>query len=252
MFSNYIWGEIVIKLRNWMVSEEIYSIFKFILPMFEFIFGQEVMSKEPCSISIDRTCATAPITAFDPTRIILNANSTKFCQLIFQMAHELTHYAVRQNTDYQFAICAVSAFEEPACEAMAMYILKMSAEQWEKCDYYQYNLDYAKNFENYRISEYNKASDTKPDNYLEWTNICDRFTGRLTDASQRPNVSAMRNYLYDAFVKMPTEISYFIKYPLYLRAMPYDKLIDSSRWVEDEPEHAFFVKTICDIQPVLA
>ncbi|MEA4849274.1 MAG: hypothetical protein VB106_18735 [Clostridiaceae bacterium] len=210
------------------------------------------MSKEPCSIHIDRDYTTAPITVFNPTRIILKVEPTCFNQLIFQLAHELTHYAVRQNTDYQYETCAIPAFEEPACEAMSMYILKLSAEQWEKCDYYHYNTDYAKHIENYRVREYNKVIGTTPDTYSEWTNLCAGFTGQLTDDLQRPNVSALRNYLYDTFVEMPTEISSFIKYPIYLRAMPYDKLIDSSRWIENEPEHTLFIKTICAIQPSIA
>ena len=94
-----------------------------------------------------------------------------------------------------------------------------------------------------------KVGGTKPNTYSEWTSICIGFTGQLTDDSQRPNVSVMRNYLYDTFVEMPTEISSFIKYPLYLQSIPYDKLIDSSRWTENEPEHTLFVNTICAIQP---
>lgn len=242
--------EKMIKHNNWNVQNEIFPLFKFVLPMFESIFGQAIMEKEQCTIYIDMTCVIAPLTAFNPTRIILNVESCCFNQVIFQLAHELTHYAVRQNTDYQYTNCAIAAFEEPAAEAMSLYILKLCAEHWVNCDFYQYNLEYAKSFETYRVREYNKASGTKPNDYGEWTSICNGFTGYLTSDSQRPNVSAMRNALYDAFVQFPDDIGLFIKYPLYMRSIPYEKLIDEPAWKTAEPSKTSFITSICAVQPV--
>ena len=208
------------------------------------------MAKEQCAVYIDMTCATAPVIAFNPTRIILKTESCRFNQVIFQLAHELTHYAVRQNTSYQYTNCAIAAFEEPAAEAMSLYILKLCAERWVNCDFYQYNLDYAKNFETYRVCKYNEVNGGNPNNYCEWTSICNGFTGGLISDSQRPNVSAMRNALYDAFAQFPADIGLFIKYPLYMRSNPYEKLIDETAWKTAEPSKTSFITSICAVQPM--
>lgn len=148
--------------KNWTVQEDINPLFKFILPMLESVFGQAVMEAESCTVTIDMNYPTAPLTVFNTTRIILKAEPTAFCQVIRQLAHELTHYAVRQNTDYQYSTCAIAAFEEPACEAVAMYILKLCAEHWKACDYHPFNLNYAQNFERYRSDIYNDATGERP------------------------------------------------------------------------------------------
>ena len=236
--------------NNWIVQNEIFPLFKFVLPMFETIFGQAVMANERCAVYIDMNSATAPVTAFVPTRIILNTESGRFSKVIFQLAHELTHYAVRQNTGYQYTNCAIAAFEEPAAEAMSLYILKLCAERWINCDLFQYNLDYAKHFETYRICIYNKVNGVNPNNYCEWTSICNGFTGSLISDSQRPNVSTMRNTLYDTFVQFPADIGLFIKYPSYMRSVPFEKLIDETAWKTAEPSKTLFITSICAVQPM--
>lgn len=240
----------MITYNNWTVQNEIVALFKFVLPIFESIFGQAVMVKEPCAVYIDLACATAPITAFEPTRIILKVEPRFFAQVVFQLAHELTHYAVRQNTSYQYKNCAIAAFEEPAAEAMSLYTLKLCAEQWVNCDLYQNNLDYAKNFEAYRVNIYNQVKGGNPNNYIEWTSICNGYTGSLVTDLQRPDVSAMRNVLYDAFVQFPADIGLFIKYPLYIRGIPYEKLIDEVAWKNAEPSKTSFITSICAVQPM--
>lgn len=69
--------------NNWDVQNDIFPLFKFVLPMFETIFGQAVMAKEQCAVYIDMNCTTQPITTFNPTRIILKAESCRFNQVIF-------------------------------------------------------------------------------------------------------------------------------------------------------------------------
>jgi hypothetical protein len=235
---------------NWSVQKEIYPLFKFVLPMFEGIFGVDVMSKEMCSVYVDMNCPTAPVITFNPTRIILRAEPCYWCQVVYQLSHELTHYAVRQNTNYQYTNCAIAAFEEPACEAMAIYICKLCSEQWENCKYSSCNKDWGANFEKYRESLYNDASgSTQCDTYQEWTSLCSAYTGSLTSVSQRPEQSAMRNHLYDSFIQMPDMISEFIEYPLHIRSIPYEKLIDSSAWAAQSPDSEKLIRAICSIQP---
>ena len=236
---------------NWTVQNEVYSLFKFILPMFEHVFGKEVMAYEMCSVVINRN-KPMPITTFNPMKITLQADPNCWNQIAHQLAHELTHYAVRKYTDKNVKICAISAFEEPAANAMSLYILKLCAEQWHKCDLYKINPNYADVFEKSRATMYIEVSGNKPRDYNEWVILDDKYTGKLTSAEQRPDVSEMCNHLYDTFVEMPDSIAVFIRYPLYLRSIPYDKLIEENLWMLNEPESANFIRRICKIQPTVA
>ena len=164
------------------------------------------------------------------------------------MAHELTHYAIRKHDDK--SIKTISAFEEPAASAMSLYILKLSAEQWNRCDFSEKQPDYATNFEIYRDKEYMNVKGNIPCDYGEWVSINARYTGTLTSALQRPDVTVMRNHLYDTSVEMPDSIEALIRYPLYLRSD--EKLVDEDRWAIVEPECANFVRKICEIQPTVA
>lgn len=241
-----------LKHINWRVQIEIYPLFKFIIPMFEKIFGKEIMNRESCEVYIDIAYTPTPIITFNPTRIIINATSIYWCQVIFQLAHELTHYAIRQKTNYQFRNCAIAAFEEPVCEAMAMYILKLCAEQWNNCDYYKTDPNWGVNFEKYRIDIYNIINDTnRLSTYEQWKSLCEKYTVQNSPISQRPNVSAMRNYLYDTFVSMPDDIALLIEYPLYVRDKPYNLLIDINKWENERPLSSPFIKSICAIQPIV-
>jgi len=245
---------LMIKHKNWLIQQNIYLLFKFVLPMFEVIFGEAIMSKEACCVEIDENNPAAPIfvTNSNPIRIILSANHKFWCQVIYQLSHELTHYAVRQNTIYQYATCAVSAFEEPAAESMSMYIIKLCGEQWDNCDLYSNNPGYAKYLDEYKRNIYANINGEKPKTYSEWEYISKGYTGTHVNGAGRPNVSIMRNYLYDTFVDMPSAIEAFIRYPLYLHSIPYELLIDGVRWEEHEPENTEFIRKICSIQPQMA
>lgn len=244
-------GEKVNKYNNWTIQDNIYPLFEFVLPMFESLFGNAAMAKEGCEVFIDLNCTTAPITYYRPTRIVLKAEPCYYAQIIFQLAHELTHYAVRQNTSCQYENCVITAFEESAAEAMALYILKLSTEQWVDCSLYQISPNFAENFEKYRKDIYYTVSGNKPQNYDEWLTVCNGFTGKLTADWQRPNVSKIRNELYDAFVQFPDDIGSIAKYPLYIRNSPYEKLIDEDVWKVAEPSKSKFITAICAAQPMI-
>jgi len=247
-----------ITLGNWNVHNIIHPLFIFILPMFENLFGKDIMGNEQCHVYVDAACAIAPIILHNPKRIVLRSNNICTCALVFELAHELTHYAIMQRTNNRYgSTCAVAAFEEAACEAMSLYTLKLCSEQWPdatecNCRLFPTEKNLNNNFENYRAKIYFNVSITSNySTYEEWSSICDKFTGRLTSTTQRPDVSAMRNHLYDSFVQMPSEIINILDYPLYLRNIPFDKLIDDDRWKVDKPRSATFIKEICSIQPVL-
>jgi hypothetical protein len=238
---------------NWQVQSDLSILFRFVLPMFERIFGQSIMSKEACTVFSDLDCPTAPVTAFNPTRIILKAEPSYWSQVVYQLSHELTHYAVRQKTNYQYSNCAIAAFEEPACEAMALYIEKLCSENWSNCEYSSWDSNWGANFEVYRKAVYEKVSgEAHCRTYHEWINLCSAYTGSLTVDAQRPDVSAMRNHLYDSFVQMPYAIAAFIEYPLYMRTIPFEMLIDTENWSKTDYSSKPFIQAVCSIQPDIA
>jgi len=245
--------------NNWKVQDTIYPLFKHVLSLFEGIFGQKLMNEASCYVYVDSNCATAPIILSSPMRIVLKASHSCPCAFIFELAHELTHYAIKQRTDNEYVnTCAVAAFEEPACSAMSLYILKLYSERLDDNMLCQNNCRFTtekslkKNLENYRKDRYLENEQDSCKTYKEWTSICNRFTGQITSACERPKVGKMRNHLYDSFVQMPDRIIDFIDYPLYLRSIPFDKLIDSDKWKADKPQSAEFIQKICEIQPALA
>lgn len=208
------------------------------------------MAKEECAVFIDLNCRTAPITCYRPTQIILKAEFHYYVQIVFQLAHELTHYAARQNASNQYENCAITAFEESAAEAMALYVLKLSAEQWVNCSPYPINLNFAENFEKYRANIYCAISENKPQNYTELLVVCNGFTGKLTADCQWPNISEIRNVLYDAFIEFLDDSGSIAQYPLYTKSSPYEKLIDENAWKFAEPLKGEFITAVCVAQPM--
>lgn len=81
---------------------------------------------------------------------------------------------------------------------MSLYILKLCAERWGKCDYYHNNRDYTKNFERYRYCRYSEVHGRKPNDYSEWTSICIGFTGSVGSAEQpkNPATKAKKRYIW--------------------------------------------------------
>lgn len=232
--------------NDWNVQDEIFPMFEFILPMFESIFGHDTMNKVPFTIKNVRNCDAAPIIDFRHSQIILDTDPSLYERVAFQMAHELTHYAVKKNADPKLLFCTIAPFEEAAAEAMALYVLKLCTEQWENCKLCR---EYAMEFETLRKYKYNEASGASPKDYGEWEKLCNDYDYLYTHPVPRPNISVMRNTLYDAFVQFPHDIGILIKYPLFIRNAPYEKLIDEDAWKAADPANASFISAICAIQP---
>ena len=108
-------------------------ILAYLLEEFSRIFGSDVMTNEDCIVYNDaRSECPMLITNIRPIHIRLSQETlSALSQTIYQLSHEMCHYAIRQrkaNKDL-----TLSWFEEIVCEAVSLYILKYSSEQWGKC-----------------------------------------------------------------------------------------------------------------------
>lgn len=219
-------------------------LFTFVLKQFMEIFEIEALNREQCIVYNEPT-APCPMLVTNRTPIRIRTNSASlnyWAQYIYQLSHELTHYVIRQYKEDKDAI--VKWFEETICEAMSLYILKMSSLRWNECPLSSINPDYGLDLMDYFKEAYSKTAPSALkkchtiDNLKEIENSCE---------TRRDDRSIERNYLLDNFLKFPKSISAFIYYPLYMRG---DLQIDFAKWKENNSSP--IVSALESIQPNIA
>jgi len=236
-------------------------LFNFVLRFFKRIFGAKLMAAEKCIITHAPLCSKAPwlVTSANPIRVELKClpdnpddktyNWTlDWSNIVFQLGHELTHYAIRQaKKDKDLYLYW---FEEILCEAMALVILKLASEEWTSCTLSRREGadKYWASICSYYLKVYNKESNIsklKDCSTLEKLQALEKkWTKQLPP---RPKCNIERNYLVDTFLSMRGEIKNVVKYTMYMRGLP----IDFDRWCEDKP-HSKLVSCLRTIQPVSA
>ena len=234
------------------VDEQKYMepLFDFVFEQFCAIFGIEYMNGEPCVVfnAPDSAC---PRLIFN-TPLCLRTHSkalTRWAQYIFQLSHELTHYAIRQFKEIQNKENGVWWFEETICEAMALYIVKCSGERWHECKLYSINPNYGQALIDYYKDEYEDTAESI-------LNKCSTLSElqEIEDACQkkesRPGRSIHRNYLFDTFVANPTCIAQLVRYPLFMRGL----VIDFREWEleADDPVPIHMISETFSFQLALA
>lgn len=65
-------------------------------------------------------------------------------QMLFQLAHEITHCFIFCNN--QSVAHSISWVEETVCEAMSLFFLKLSSQNWSRLPLYKINPKYARQF----------------------------------------------------------------------------------------------------------
>ena len=192
-------------------SEYTVSILRLLLPEYARIFGVKTMSNEECFVYND-TQATCPmlITNSAPISIRLAQPSLSFwAQTIFQLSHELCHYAIRQSkTDKSVTL---AWFEEIICEAMSLYALQWASEHWEKCELYSFNPGFRDSIKDYLQMELEKNGNG---DFQKCTTI---ELLKQYDANQsRDSHRDERNRLYYEIDKDPSLCRCFCDYQRYL------------------------------------
>lgn len=214
----------------WRVEEnnganDIKHILDLLLIEYERIFGDEIMNNEEC-IVYNNPQANCPmlLTNSTPVKIRLAQSSTSYwAQLIYQLSHELCHYAIRQTKNKKEFTLAW--FEEIVCEAMSLYMLKWSAENLDKhsglCG------EFKSNIKNYLDDELNKTGTT---GFRSCKSV--DMLGKYDAERDRESHINERNKLYYEIIKNPKLCSCFCDYERYVKNN--NITIDFNTWEKDD------------------
>lgn len=206
-------------------NNSVMSILQLLLIEFERIFGEEVMNNEMCIVYNDSK-ADCPMLKIgcNPIEIRLSQEETSYwAQTIFQLSHELCHYAIRQSKKNK--LFTLSWFEEIVCEAMSLYILKWSAENWNDCCKLEKKFDAQIN--DYLHKELAKRGN---DNFQECNSLA--LLKKYDAEKDRVSHRNERNGLYYEIIKNPMLCSCFCDYEKYVKD---DKVtIDFDRWEKND------------------
>lgn len=237
-------------LSVWKVQEDdgakyLEALLEFLLPEFSRIFGVDTMNNEECIVFKDPK-ADCPMLIINrtPVRIRLAQSDLSYwAQTIFQLSHELCHYAIRQhkiNKDF-----TLSWFEEIVCEAMSLYALRWAAKNWDRCKLNQINPQFANSIESYLRNELNSVGSeafrkcTSPDLLIEYER--EKSTDRETHRNER-------NCLYSQIIQDPEECACFCDYCRYLNEN--GVTINFVRWEKDDNRK--MVRVLHELQPYTA
>ena len=217
-------------------------LFSFVLEIFIEVFGENTMLMEPCILFNDAT-ADCPMLIRNTTPIMIrtNANDLSYwAQFTYHLSHELTHYAIRQYKTDKATI--IKWFEETICEAMSLYILRVSSQRWNQCALSSINLNYGNSLETYWKSEYQNTEDSV---LKKCQSVHELELVEETCEKNRKGRSIERNYLFDRFCEMPDSLAEFVYYPRYMRG---DIRIDFGAW-ESNHKNSLLVPYLKSIQP---
>lgn len=220
-----VWG--IVASEN---SESLTALFDFLMIEYCRIFGIDTMTNESCIIYND-TNAKFPtlIINRNPIQIRLAQSSlTYWAQTIFQLSHELCHYAIRQHkADKNFTL---SWFEEILCEAMSLYALQFASQNWDQCKLFEYNPDFASAIDDYLKSELNKTGTAQLSNCATIESLKEYETHLSGERETHRNE---RNTLYYAISFRPDDCRFFCDYTKYLDEE--NRItIDFSKWENDD------------------
>ena len=212
------------------------------------IFGPETMASENCNvIRTDHEKAPILVNNRSPIEIWINADDDRWSQIIYQLSHEMCHYAMRHDkTDKNYVL---KWFEETICEAFSLYSLNYYSEHWMECCLGIVNPGYADSIRKYVagiVSEKAPISDDPVHSLSECRTVKDLVFVEANSWNKRYLRFNERNHLYDLFKSHPDQIRLLLNYEKYV-----DKesmTIDFYRWIDDE-NGSEFLKSVSETQP---
>ena len=192
------------------------------------VFGPEAMASENCNVILtDHEKAPMLVNNKSPIEIWIKANDSSWCQVIYQLSHEMCHYAMRHNkTDKNYVL---KWFEETICEAFSIYSLNYFSEHWMEC-----------------CLEKAPISDDPVHSLSECSIVKDLGFVEANSWNKRYLRFNERNHLYDLFKSHPDQIRLLLNYEKY--ADKESMTIDFYRWIDDE-NGSEFLKSVSEIQP---
>lgn len=220
-------------------------ILAFLLEEFSRIFGNDIMAIEDCIIFNDpHSECPMLITNLSPIHIRLSQESlTAISQTIYQLSHEMCHYAIRQRkTNKDFTL---SWFEEIVCEAVSLYALKYSSEQWEKCLLSQTQPYWAQAHKTYLENQLNRES-TNEFQECDTVEKLMVYEKKALPESKRETHRAERNAIYRAISSNPMELKCVLNYSKYVENN--GVTIDFDEWIKEDSSN--LLQELKKIQPV--
>jgi hypothetical protein len=165
-----------------------------IMDFYRVILGQNIFNKEPF-VKVNDPNVDTPMLITSSNPIVIRTcteNSKYWCQFYYQFGHEVTHYIFRQFKHDKNRI--LKWFEETACEAMALYIMKYISDDWPKNPLYNIN----KNYSNSILDYINNQLKNMGTNKLHICNDIETLTEiEITSEECREDRYCERNFLYN-------------------------------------------------------
>lgn len=219
-------------------------ILAFLLEEFSRIFGSNVMTNEDCIVYNDILSQCPRFNHSSPLSIRLHQKSLTFwSQTIFQLSHEMCHYAMHQTKENKDI--TLSWFEEIVCEAVSLYALEYASKEWSKCALSQYNFDFAINHRTYLDNELKCE-------YNDDFKLCDsieklkKHEEQKMPENQRATHATERNMVYAAISKNPLELRCVLNYTKYIESN--GVTIDFNKWLQEDSSN--LLQELKKIQPV--
>ena len=241
--------------RHWIIEddEEVDSLMKLtsmLLLRYSELMGEDALFGEACIVFNDKD-AEGPrtITIDKPIRIRLHARSlTLWSKVIYQLAHELMHFAFRQKNG------SISEplywFEEIVCEAMAYYALEYVGLHWNLCLLSEQYNNYGKDVLDYLIDDLQDpatngfASCDTVEKLIRYNNVGE--DGKSGAERDRDAHHAEVVRLYGAVSKYWYHVKVLLPYKNYLNDD--GVTFDFDRWQAESPSP--LLEVLKDIQPV--
>ena len=236
--------------KKWTVQpaehcEQTCAILAFLLDEYVRIFGSEIMFNEDCIVFNDPQ-ASCPrlITNVTPVHIRLaQENLSYWTQTVFQLSHEMCHYAIRQHKENkEFTL---SWFEEIVCEAMSLYALQYASSAWNRCSLAQYMPLFGQNHETYLTQELAKDSTSEFSQCDTIEKLLEHEKKEIPE-SQRESHRVERNFVYRAISSNPQDLRSVIDYTKYMNNN--GVTINFEKWIHDDNSN--LLRELRKIQPV--
>lgn len=240
------------KFNNWYIQElddkfqleSLESIFDHMMNKYISIFGETLMLNEKCFIYVDEY-ADYPMLVLNQEvlKIRLSTKSTAYwCKVIYQLSHELCHYAIRQSNAN---IPCIGWFEETMCESISLYILDYFYDTWGECKLSKYDPEYSKSIKHYLSDEVSSAQG--PSILEKCLNLFSLASIERTCTINRQDRSTDRNRIYYLFKNNPEKIYMISQYKNYLVN---EIGINFELWLKNENNDEF-IKSLSYLTPNL-
>lgn len=232
---------VVVNAEN---SNQTGAILEFLLEEFCRIFGSDVMMNERCVVFNDPKSDCPRFNHSVPLCIRLHQSRlTLWSQTIFQLSHEMCHYAMHQtkaNRDI-----TLSWFEEIVCEAISLYALEYASKEWCKCELSRLDPNFFEAHKDYLDKELSTSFTYEFRNSDSLQKLVE-YEAQALPENRRESHVYERNAVYRAISDNPLELRCVLDYTKYIEDNGIT--IDFKRWIQDNPCN--LLKKIEEIYPI--